>query len=534
MTPPTPEAVTLRSLHRASWLVFALLLLSYAFFWQPRDWNTASRLMLTYALVDRGTIQLDGLNDQTRDIAFFDGHFYTDKLPGLSLLAVPAYAAAKAIFRYPDHPLATPGLVRLEGDYWATLGTSGLATAILGAWLVRFAGRLGCSPRRAGFIGLGYGLATPAYVYATHAYGHQVTALALFAALALLATPGVAPSLARIALAGLAVGVACLVELQAAPASAVLGGIAVAQSWRLRRFDGIVAFGLGGLGPLLVLLGYNVLAFGSPFDMGYFHHATPQFARVHSRSNPLGLVPPDPSVMRQLLVGGFRGITFYAPLVAFAPLGWWRLGRDRRRALLLGTLGICLAFYAVNISYPEWTGGWSTGPRLLLPAVPFALIATSAWIAQARRVGLLITGAAALFGFGLMTLFAAVGGQVPQDMPSPLFDYVWPQWANAADPQLGRPMTSTVLDLFSLLSAAVAGSDPRAPFLGLAAVQSLAILLILGSSVSGARRKLDAPAGPTDRLATLETRPPRGRPSSTRWRDILQRGTDPPRNQGDP
>src|SRR5262249_40370634 len=37
----------------ACW-VFVILLLSYAFFWHSRDWNTASRLMLTYALVDRG------------------------------------------------------------------------------------------------------------------------------------------------------------------------------------------------------------------------------------------------------------------------------------------------------------------------------------------------------------------------------------------------------------------------------------------------------------------------------------------------
>ena len=52
----------------ASW-VFLILLGSYAFFWHSRDWNTASRLMLTYALVDRGTVAITGLDRQTNDKA---------------------------------------------------------------------------------------------------------------------------------------------------------------------------------------------------------------------------------------------------------------------------------------------------------------------------------------------------------------------------------------------------------------------------------------------------------------------------------
>ncbi len=49
--------------------VAVLLLVSYAFFWHSRDWNTASRLIITYAMVDRGTVRLDGLEKQTGDSA---------------------------------------------------------------------------------------------------------------------------------------------------------------------------------------------------------------------------------------------------------------------------------------------------------------------------------------------------------------------------------------------------------------------------------------------------------------------------------
>ena len=56
--------------------VFLILLGSYAYFWQTRDWNIASRLMLTYAMVERHTVAIDGLETQTGDLAKFDGHFF--------------------------------------------------------------------------------------------------------------------------------------------------------------------------------------------------------------------------------------------------------------------------------------------------------------------------------------------------------------------------------------------------------------------------------------------------------------------------
>src|SRR5262249_48889745 len=65
--------------------VFVILLGSYAFFWHARDWNTSSRLMLTYALVDRSTVAITGLEQQTEDKARFQGQYYSDKFPGYSL-----------------------------------------------------------------------------------------------------------------------------------------------------------------------------------------------------------------------------------------------------------------------------------------------------------------------------------------------------------------------------------------------------------------------------------------------------------------
>ena len=164
----------------AAW-VFLILLLSDAFFWHTRDWNTASRLMLTYALVDRGTVIITGLENQTGDKAKFQGEYYSDKLPGFSCLAAIPYGVSRLVLRLPPHPLREE-LARQywAADYWITLFTSGFLTAFTGALIVFWSRCLGCGSGRAALLGLSYGLATPAFVYATLAYGHQVVGIRAF------------------------------------------------------------------------------------------------------------------------------------------------------------------------------------------------------------------------------------------------------------------------------------------------------------------------------------------------------------------
>ncbi len=373
------------NLRRTRWGVFLLLLASYAFFWQARDWNTATRLMLTYALVDRGTLQLDGLENQTGDIAIFHGHYYLDKLPGFSYLATIPYALAKFTLGLPDHPLKTPEALALwDADYWVTLGTSGVATAFTAVLLVGLATDLGCRPRLALLVGLAYGLATPAYVYATLAYGHQLSALALLWSFILIRNRK--PSANRLSWpmvgSGFLAAYASAIELQVGPVSAILGLDLVALCLlRKRPAKDLSAFIVGALVPTMGLLVYNQLAFGSPFEMGYFHHATKQFAQVHNQENPLGLLRPNWKLTGPLLVGMHRGLLFYAPILVLAFPGWIRMIGQRRwtDAWISGT--VCAAVFLVNLSYPEWTGGWSTGPRLLLPLIPFAMIPIASLLA---------------------------------------------------------------------------------------------------------------------------------------------------------
>ena len=452
--------------------VFLLLLASYAYFWHSRDWNTASRLMLTYSLVDRGTLVIDGLERQTGDKALFQGRYYSDKLPGYPFLAAIPYTVQRYAFGARPHPVNGPALAYWPSDYGATLATSGVLTAATAVLLFGIAGGLGCSRRQAVLVALAYGLATPAYVYATLAYGHQASAFALTASLALLVRTGTRRDSLRAFLAGVLASYAAVIELQVGPVSAVLGFYLLAQcAAGSRRWDAVAYFGLGALLPALLLILYNLLAFGRPLDMGYFHHATDQFSKVHSRKNPLGLTGPDWSKLAPLLWGGHRGLLFYAPILALAAPGWAVLFAKRRWGAAAVSLAASAAVFAVNLSYPEWTGGWSTGPRLLTPLLPFAMIPVAAVLALPGRPGKAATVAAiglTAAGAVVMLLFQGVGARIPQDVAAPLSEVVWPLWRGDAMPMwwTGERFTRTI-------AWVVTGAAPTSGWWGFAPLVAL-------------------------------------------------------------
>jgi hypothetical protein len=493
-----PLFATCRRLYAPAVWVFVILWGSYAFFWHSRDWNTASRLMLTYAMVDRGTVSITGLEQQTNDKAEFREQFYSDKFPGYSFLAALPYAYAKWAFDLPSHPLESAAIAYWWSDYWITLGTSGALTAGAAALLVILARDLGCSARAAALVGLAYGLSTPAYVYATLAYGHQASAFVLLSSFLLLWRNGPHREGLRVFLAGFLAAYASVIELQLAPVSAILGLYLMVQWVRgQRRFDRLFIFALGALIPTLLLLAYNQIAFDSLWDLGYVHHATKEFARVHSRNNPLGLMEPDWGKLGPLLWGRYRGLLFYAPILILAVPGWVVLMLRRRWSLAIVSMVVVAAVFLVNLSYPEWTGGWSTGPRLLVPLIPFAMIPIAGLLAGRSRWARAATIAGAclaLVGGVEMLLFQGAGGRIPHEerddrgqdrrLNEPLAEQVWPLWTGQ-DPypwwQYGEQFCRTLVSL--RMSDRLNRLAPRWRF-----VQFLPLILAQALAIVGLRR----------------------------------------------
>jgi hypothetical protein len=408
-------------------LLAFLLLVSCSYFWQARGWNHASRLALTYSLGDRGTICIDGLQAQTRDLACIDGHYYCDKPPGQSWLGALVYTPLRPWLE--AHPLDGPQLLYWWPDYVITSLTSGLATALLGVLVYLAALQGGCGQRWAVVVSLSCGLATPLFTYGTLFFGHNTAALMTFAAYLLLrrADDSGRWSAGGMLTAGLLAGYGVLTEYQVIGTSACVAGYAF-RACPKRRLLAMFVLGAGACAIAMCL--YHEAAFGGLFQLGYFHEADPQFQAIYSREHPVGLQCPTGERAINLLFSP-HGLLWYAPVLALVPCGVWLLARRQqwREALFVIVPGGCL--FVLNASHPTWWGGWTTGPRYLVPIFPFLFLSIAAVAARPGRLRTLIAPLS-LAGYVVCLLCTAwrLGGCLPDfDYPggdNPLVNVLWP------------------------------------------------------------------------------------------------------------
>src|SRR3954469_23802567 len=107
----------------------AALFSSYAYFYAAGGWNQNSRFALIRAILERHTLQIDAYQLHTGDRALWQGHYYTDKAPGASLVALLPVEAARMVARAASvDPASFPGIAWTS--YVAGVVSSGLFTVI--------------------------------------------------------------------------------------------------------------------------------------------------------------------------------------------------------------------------------------------------------------------------------------------------------------------------------------------------------------------------------------------------------------------
>jgi hypothetical protein len=234
----------------------------------------------------------------------------------------------------------------------------------------------------------------------------------------------------RRALAAAGVGLGCgwavVSEFQAAIPAAVFFVIAIAAVYEVNRprfwFLSALAAGCAGL-CALVLFAYNTAAFGSPFHLGY----ASEEGFEHLRTGFFGITYPAWWRVRELLVGGYRGLLLTSPIVVAGPIGLLLAARDRhRRVASLTALGVALYYLLLNASYYYWEGGWAYAPRQLTPGLPFvALGFAPLW--DARRPVLRAALAAAwIWGVAITLVAVSTNPQPPSSYKVPLKEVLWP------------------------------------------------------------------------------------------------------------
>jgi len=421
---------------RTTAIVLALLaLLSFAWL-SPQDPGNAqvvTRLALTLSILDRGKLDIDPWADRTIDKAPFEGHTFADKAPGQSLLALPAVALAKAVFTLTgaDRDATDPEVFRRYA-WWATLGTNGLLSALAVAVVFALALRLGASRAGAVFGAIALGFASPFFGWSTAFFAHTISAsLLLFAFAAVFAPrPGERAAAPRHSfgfglLLGLILGLIVSVDLTSAPMAAIAGLFALAFNLRHNRFVLLALLGgilLGGVVGVLPLLLYNWAVFHSPFKLGY--SSVVGFDGM--QQGFFGITLPNPAVALELVFGLYRGLVPLAPVLLLVPLGLVRMWRaDGARPVVWAILAAVAIYLWINSSYVYWNGGWSTGPRHLIPTLPFLCLALCfAW--PATVPGKIAASVLRLAGMILAAMGATVNMFAPENFRNPVVDVLLP------------------------------------------------------------------------------------------------------------
>lgn len=471
---------------------FWLVILAYGFFVPSiLSWNTESHLYPAFALVDRHTIRIDAYQQGLGDKSYYRGHYYTDKAPGLSFLAVPIYAAERLAF--PTGKVTGFKLYKHIANYYyipervayLRYGITYILVAIPSAalaillwlFLLRLTGNLGWSLALAAI----YALGTIAYVYSIWFFSHQICAVLLFSAFLLLfyrlrGHPPDRRALLATGGAGLLTGYSIISEYPTVVIGALIGLYLLAvtgPAWQ-GRVRAAAAFVAGMLPPAALEIGYNLSAYGKPLATGYnYVHSAAYHVHIHGgflglgSPSSYGIQPPTLTSIWEITLGSYRGIFLLNPvLLLFIPGVYfmWRR-RDLRPEFWL-CLAVVLLYFLLDASRPPDTNGWSGGSsvasRHLTPMVPFMIVPVIFGIGNHTfRIALAVLGA-----MSVVIMFMSVSSTylfpytdhnplVNEVLPNFFSGQIEPNWGYLLGKGIGLVGFASLLPLFAIAAVLV-------------------------------------------------------------------------------
>jgi hypothetical protein len=368
------------------WLLLSLVAIGALGVINPPNVQDITRLSLSRSLAERGSVDIDPYHHLTTDRAFFDGHWYSDKAPGLSLLALPTVEGLRGIdaLRHDRNPLP---IWKRVGHIWLIrVLTSGLGL-LATAWLLGRAAEA-LRPGYAAPVVITFALGTMAGPLGVSAFEHVVAGALGFASLvAATRRPSLVP------LAGALGGAAVLCEYQAALIVAVVAiYVAFRHGWRR-----LLGFCAGGV-PAAVGLGlYNWAAFGSPLHLSYKYVANSY--TEEQQKGFFGIGSPTLHGAHLVFLDG-KGLLLVSPVLVAAAAGLVLLWRRGVRAEAAACAGVTALFLFANMAYFAPYGGVSPGPRFFAPALPFLALG----LVETYHRWPIPTGLLALWSVSLTTL----------------------------------------------------------------------------------------------------------------------------------
>lgn len=447
-------------------IIFMTLFLSYGYFHQGGGWNQNARFDQVRAIVETGRLSINeyliyharqppagaqrlrratvppGANPNniaevgnSGDVSQNRGLFYPNKPPGAVFAAVPAYFLIHTVQRL--FWIDLTGWAALTVSFYLTVAFSiGLAGALAGVGYYRLARELFPQAQAWTHVAATFtlGLGTMMLPFSTLFFDHVLVAGLLLWSLLLLVwvrkadAPGAEPqpvkgrSIGWLLLSGLLIGLGIMCNYLVVVCAILYSAYALRV---LRPRASVVWLWLGAVLPVALLAWYHQVCFGGVLATANADQAS----MFESKNLWFGLFGvPRIEILGQILFSDYRGLFFGSPVLLLAALAWVRMAwRERIEPELILCGSVFVAFLAINSAFQgegwsPWSGGWSFGPRYLIPGMALlavALVPAFDWLP--RTTGVLAIGSA-----GLMLLATAVDPQPPTGVLKPLTAYILP------------------------------------------------------------------------------------------------------------
>ncbi len=395
---------------RTEWLFFGVVVLCYIFFLEPAGTNTISRYDMVWALA-HGTARIDLFHANTIDTSIYNGHYYSPRSLGLSLLAVPIFDVLQLIMHNPPVTSATMNIAIPLLTLFTVVPIAIIATIVFYRFVLHLRPSLAGTPVPF-VVTTAFALGTLEYPFGISFFSHAMGGgLMLIAFYALYRAKSSTRPEGLVLLAGLLVGYAVITEY---PTGVIMLALAayVFAVFPGRRLRMLIVFAVG-IAPSALLLGwYDWFAFGNPFHISYDSVSGGPGGQFNGQHTGFfGLTLPTLSGLIQVLAWP-RGLLVQSPFLIFVVVGfvrWWRAAA-RPSAEMLVALAISVIYPLVISSYYLPMAGQNLpGPRLMVPMLPFACLAL-AWAVDDRRT-LVRAAFAVLLGVGvaLSSLYVVTG-----------------------------------------------------------------------------------------------------------------------------
>ncbi|MEM5829871.1 MAG: hypothetical protein QW040_01560 [Candidatus Aenigmatarchaeota archaeon] len=387
--------------------VFLSFFIFYSLFINWYGWNEQSHFVLVKAIGEENRFEIDSFYNTTGDRAVFNGHYYSDKDPGLAIISQPIYIFWSRLYQFLPSKLKEEysfnpnifyedisgkekiywyvnlGLLDYYSMIFLTIFSSTIFSALTVVLVFKVSSMFLKSERWKASVALTYGLATLQFPYSLHFMNHATSTFFAFLSFYTLLSH---TTFRKMLLGGIALGFATTIDhsilLLALP-------LLLFSIFKKRQFLPIFfGFMLGAL-PLLL---YNFVNFKNPFVFASTYVDRNIFIRAYEISQTpsvkvkkLSLFDlnfleklhfeskPNLFVVLRLLFYPYRGLFFYHSVLLLSIPGLILMSKKYKlESIFIFSL---LLLFPIFVSMRRiWWGGYCFGERYFLPITPFLFI----------------------------------------------------------------------------------------------------------------------------------------------------------------